>query len=379
MSMNKQRAQVVIIGGGVVGNATAYYLAKKDVSVIVLEEESIGNGGSCRNGGGVRQSARDAREIPLAMYAIRNLWPTLSEELGVDTEYNQAGNIKFAKDDEAYNYYREVIRQNRETGLELVMLDRRQTKEICPEVADDVFAACFCRNDGHANPLTTTLGFYKRARELGARFITGEKVLSIKTHCGRAETVVTARGNEYEGECIIVAAGYASRALLNTVGVDIPMKHETIEIMVLEKQPIICQSMITLPKHHSWGYGHQTQHGSFVFGGETGKEAYDAIEANKGIRIGTIPLVTKWLLAYLPILAKAKILRTWSGSEDLSLDGVPVIGPIEGIPGLIVSCGFSGHGFGISPAVGLVLSEMAAGVSPSVDVAALAYDRFVVG
>ena len=96
--MNKT-AEVIIIGGGVVGCAAAYYLAKKGVKdVIVLEaDKSIGHGGSSRNGGGVRQSGRDPRELPLAMYAVEHMWPTLSEELGVDVEYHKEGNLRLGK------------------------------------------------------------------------------------------------------------------------------------------------------------------------------------------------------------------------------------------------------------------------------------------
>ena len=95
----KVTADVIIVGGGVVGCAAAYYLAKKGVKdVIVLEaSESIGHGGSSRNGGGVRQSGRDVRELPYAIYAVQNMWPTLSEELGMDVEYYQKGNLRLGK------------------------------------------------------------------------------------------------------------------------------------------------------------------------------------------------------------------------------------------------------------------------------------------
>lgn len=86
----KSNAEVVVIGGGIIGNSAAYYLAKRGLSVIVLEgSDFIGNGGSSRNGGGVRQSGRDVRELPLVMYGIKNLWPTLSEELETDCEYHR--------------------------------------------------------------------------------------------------------------------------------------------------------------------------------------------------------------------------------------------------------------------------------------------------
>ena len=94
----KNTADVIIVGAGIIGNASAYYLAKKGYRVLVLEESDIvGDGGSSRNGGGVRQSGRDPRELPLAMYGIKNLWPTLSEELGRDVEYVQEGNLRLRK------------------------------------------------------------------------------------------------------------------------------------------------------------------------------------------------------------------------------------------------------------------------------------------
>ncbi|MEE3468581.1 MAG: FAD-dependent oxidoreductase, partial [Eubacterium sp.] len=99
--MTENKADVVIVGAGIIGCATAYYLAKKGKSVIVLEaSDHIGNGGSSRNGGGVRQSGRDPRELPLAMYGIEYLWPGLSEELGVDCEYHKDGNLRLGKTEE---------------------------------------------------------------------------------------------------------------------------------------------------------------------------------------------------------------------------------------------------------------------------------------
>ncbi|MDR2163894.1 MAG: FAD-binding oxidoreductase, partial [Clostridiales Family XIII bacterium] len=90
-------ADVIIIGAGVVGCAAAYNLAKEGLSVIVLERGEIGAGGSGRNAGGVRQSGRDVRELPLAMYGVEHIWPTLGEELGVDVEYVRDGNLRLGK------------------------------------------------------------------------------------------------------------------------------------------------------------------------------------------------------------------------------------------------------------------------------------------
>ena len=121
----KKTADVIIIGGGINGCATAYYLAKRGIKdVLVLEaDDSIGHGGSSRNGGGVRQSGRDVRELPYAMYAVNNMWPTLSEELGVDVEYYQRGNLRLGKT-EAHLKKLETLASNaRSVGLDMHVID----------------------------------------------------------------------------------------------------------------------------------------------------------------------------------------------------------------------------------------------------------------
>ena len=128
--MNKT-AEVIIIGGGVVGCAAAYYLAKKGVKdVIVLEaDKSIGHGGSSRNGGGVRQSGRDIRELPYAMYAIQNMWPHLSEELGVDVEYYQKGNLRLGKTEAHLKKLNTLATNAQSVGLDVRMVDGKEVKE----------------------------------------------------------------------------------------------------------------------------------------------------------------------------------------------------------------------------------------------------------
>ena len=204
-------AEVIIIGGGVIGCATAYYLAKEGTSVIVLEgSDHIGNGGSSRNGGGVRQSGRDPRELPLAMYGIRTLWPHLSEELETDCEYHQDGNLRLGKTEKHREILEGLADRARACGLDVRMIDGDEVRRINPHLSHEVTVASWCPTDGHANPLTTTLGFYKMARRLGARFITGEPVTELRTVKGKIRKVITPN-NVYEGEQVLVAAGLHSR------------------------------------------------------------------------------------------------------------------------------------------------------------------------
>ncbi len=367
-------AEVVIIGGGIIGCATAYYLAKKGCSVIVLEgSDYIGNGGSSRNGGGVRQSGRDPRELPMVMWGIQNIWPTLSEELDVDVEYTQKGNLRLGKTDAHLKILQGLTGKAKACGLDVRMIDGNEVRQINPYLSEEVIGASWCPTDGHANPLTATLGYYKKARELGARFITGEPVEKILKNKGKARKVVT-QNNVYEGEKILVAAGYESRMITESVGIDIPMQPLKMECLVTEAQPYMFEQMLGTAEADF--YGHQSKHGSFVFGGSTGLEAYNK---DNGKLISTslgASCTCRGIMKYFPALSDAKIVRAWTGYIDECADKIPVISPVEEVPGLYLACGFTGHGFGIAPGAAYNIAEMMTEGTTTVDMKEFRYDRF---
>lgn len=371
----KTTADVIVIGGGIIGNATAYYLKKRGMDVIVLEgSDNMGNGGSSRNGGGVRQSGRDVRELPLVMYGIKNIWPTLSEELETDCEYHQDGNLRLGKNEKHREILTNLANNARKCGLDVRMIESDEIKAINPYLSDEVICASWCPTDGHANPLTTTLGYYKMARRLGVRFYTGEKVVTLRTNRGRIGKVVCASRDVFEADNVVVAAGYDSRAILGSVGIDVPMTRSLLECLVTEAEPHMFDQMLGTAEADF--YGHQTKHGSFVFGGSSG---YEGCNKDNGTPVSssiTAPCICRGIMKYFPDLANAKIVRTWAGFSDKCKDGVPVLGAIDEIDGLYTSCAMSGHGFGIGPAVGHQLAMLIATGSTDVDLSELRYDRF---
>lgn len=367
-------ADVIIIGAGVIGNASAYYLTKKGYKVIVLEaSDIIGNGGSSRNGGGVRQSGRDPRELPLAMYGIRNLWPTLSEELGSDIEYYQKGNLRLGKTEKHRKILEGLTDRAVKCGLDVRMIDGDEVRAINPYLSEEVTSASWCPTDGHANPLLVTLAYYREARRLGARFITGEKVVELRKIKGHLRQVIT-KENVYESDFVVLACGMGARKIAGTVGIDIPMTSAMLECLVTEAEPKMFWQMLGTADADF--YGHQTTHGSFVIGGSSG---FETVQKDNGTPINssvTAPCICRGIIKYIPRLINAKIVRTWAGWMDHMIDGVPVIDTVPEVPGLILACGFSGHGFGISPAVGTVVSQLVAGEEPVCDISGLTYDRF---
>jgi sarcosine oxidase subunit beta len=368
-----QQSDVLIIGGGVIGCATAYYLSKRGLSVTVIEKKQIGEGGSSRNGGGVRQSGRDPRELPIAMYAVENLWPTLSEELEMDVEYYKKGNLRLAKTEKHLAILQGLTDRATVLGLDVRMIDAAEVKAINPYLSDEVIGASWCPTDGHANPMLTTLAFYRKARRQGVRFITGESAEKIIKQKGRAVAVKTDY-DTYYADRILVAAGFESNALLASVGLFVPMNRVLLEALVTEAQPKMFEQMLGTAEADF--YGHQSTHGSFVFGGSSGIDAYTS-DFDRPVTQGmTAPSICRGIMGYFPELADAKIVRTWAGWIDESADHVPVISNVEEVPGLTIACAFTGHGFGISPAVGQILTSLITDETPMVNIDALRYDRF---
>lgn len=374
----KTTADVIIIGGGIVGCASAYYLAKRGITdVIVLEgSDSIGHGGSSRNGGGVRQSGRDPRELPIAMAAVQKFWPTLSEELGRDTEYTQKGNLRLGKTEAHMKKLQALADSCRAGGLDVNMISGDDVRQISPYMADDVMGASFCPTDGHANPLVTTLDYYMRALELGVRFFTGAKVASLEKIKGKVRKVLLEDGTVFEGNDIILCAGYESRYIMNTVGLDVPMTALVDCALVTEMEPEMFPQMLGTAAADF--YGHQTKHGSFVFGSESGLEEFiDCSPSDMSVQHpATLGASCRAIEGWIPALAKAKIVRSWSGILDCTRDGVCVLGRPEETPGLILACGFNGHGFGTAPAVGYMMAQTVVGEDPICDIKPLRYERF---
>jgi sarcosine oxidase subunit beta len=254
------------------------------------------------------------------------------------------------------------------------MVDGDTVRQINPYLSNEVVGASWCETDGHANPMVATLAFYRAARKLGARFITGETILRVETVKGRARKVVTAANNVYEAETVIIAAGFESRPILNSLGLDVPMTRTLLEALVTEAQPKMFEQMLGTAQADF--YGHQSTHGSFVFGGSSGIDSFTS-EHSSPVSSGiTAPCVCRGIIKYIPRLAEAKIVRAWAGWIDECADHVPVIDFAEEIPGVIVACGFSGHGFGVSPAVGKTLAELVTEGKAEIDISGLRYGRF---
>jgi sarcosine oxidase, subunit beta len=366
-----KKADAVIIGGGVMGCGIAYNLAKEGLKPVVIEKSDIGGEASGSNGGGVRQSARNLKEMPLAIESIQ-IYGRLHEELGMDVEYVREGNLRLCTSDEELETMRQSIENQKSTGLELEMLDRKQVLEINPYVGEKVIGASFCPTDGHVNPFLVTYGFFKRAKSLGAQFYTHEEAMEIRLQKGKVSAVVTDK-NIFETDLVVDAAGTAGRKVANMVGLDFPMRPLFSEALITEPYPALFKQMIG----HAKGlfYGRQTVHGPFFWGGFVGTEQFIYREGKPLFHyIG--PATSRMVIDFFPVLKDVHVIRTWSGLIAQMSDGIPVLGFAQEVPGFVFATGFSGHGFGLAPIIGRLISELIMDCTTSIPISDFCYGRF---
>jgi len=367
-------ADVVIIGGGIVGNAIAYNLAKQGLKPIVIEKSDIGGEASGSTGGGIRQSARNLKEMPMAMESIRQ-YGQLHEELGMDVEYVREGNLRLCTSEEELETMRTSVENQKSVGLDLEMLDRKQVLEINPFVGEKVIGAGYCPTDGHVNPFLVTYAFFKKAKSLGALYHTQEEVTDIKLRKGKVVAVLTDK-QEIETDLVVNAAGIAGRKVANMVGIDLPMRPVFTEALITEPYPPFFKQMIG----HAKGlfYGRQTVHGPFLWGGFVGTETF-IHQGGKPLYHFIGPAISRMVIDFFPILKDFHVIRTWSGLIAQMSDGIPVLGLVDEVPGFVFATGFSGHGFGLAPIIGRLISELIMDCEASIPINDFCYSRFYRG
>jgi sarcosine oxidase subunit beta len=366
-----EKADAVIIGGGVMGCAIAYNLAGEGLKPVVIERSDIGGEASGSNGGGVRQSARNLKEMPLAIESIQ-IYGQLHEELGMDVEYVREGNLRLCTSGEELENMRQSVENQKGVGLELTMLDRKQVLDINPYIGEKVVGASFCPTDGHVNPFLVTYGFFKKAKDLGARFFTHEEVKDIRLKKSKVSGVVTDK-QIFDTDLVVNAAGVAGRKVANMVGLDLPLRPVFSEALITEPYPPLFKQMIGQAR--GLFYGRQTAHGSFFWGGFVGTEQFIHREGKPLFHfIG--PAISEMVIDYFPVLKNLNVIRMWSGLIAQMSDALPVLGFTEEIPGFVFATGFSGHGFGLAPVIGRLICELIMDCQPSIPISDFCYGRF---
>lgn len=363
-------AEVVVVGGGIMGCSTAYYLEKRGVQVTLVERNTICSGATARTGGAVRQQWRGPNELVPALESVK-LWKNLNGELDCDTEYTQGGHFFVLDSEREVEQFREIHEFQRQHGLECEILEPSEAQEICPILKSNFVAISHCPTDGHANPFRTTHGFAIAAARLGARIMTGTEVQSIAHDHGEIESVTTSRGT-IKTRKVVNAAGPWSMQIGRMAGLEIPVKPYKQQQIITEPCPPVVKQFVT---RLSVGlYFRQCKNGSLQIGlhidpfglwRETLEEGYGLAEAEAETfdHISTFdPLreIPKRFLeaVTMPVLGECSAVRTWPGLYEMTPDLEPILGEAPSLKGFYLATGFSGRGFALGPIVGKLMAEL---------------------
>lgn len=417
------KVDVVVIGAGVIGVSTAYYLAKAGNAVLLCEKGRVAGEQSSRNWGWVRQQGRDPAELPIMMESIR-LWDGLADETGEDLGFSRDGVVYLAASDkELADYERWLHDTAKPHQLDTRLLSAAETAEMIPDLADHWKGALYTPSDGRAEPFVAVPALARAADRAGATIIEDCAVRTIDTSDGRVIGVMTEHG-PVSCDQVVLAGGAWSSAFLLNLGIDLPQLAVKATVARTEAATTafngnVASQSFAYRKRADGGYSialaeyheHFVSRASFrhlktfwpllktswrdtdikLFGDPMATPSgehwrADQISPFEHIRVldpkpspGLETRLRNGLHKTLPSLKATELIEAWSGMIDTTPDVVPVIDQLPGIKGFRVATGFSGHGFGIGPGAGRVIADLVQGRSPGHDLSRFRFSRFTDG
>jgi sarcosine oxidase, subunit beta len=375
MSSTQLAADVAIVGGGIVGTASAFFLRQRGLSVVLLERGLVGQQASGVSFANVRRQGRFLPQLPLA-HRSRDIWGRLPELIGHDAEFVATGHIRVAYDEKSAASMEKYAADARPWGLELEVMGQTEVRKRFPFLGPDLIAGSFSPNDGHANPRLAAPAFGRAARKAGVTVLENCEVVDI--HKDTLDFRVTAKdGTTVTAPVALVCAGAWAGKLSAAFGEPVPMEQHGPVMGVTEPVPygIVPVVGVTSSDLAEVMYFRQVKRGNIVFGGGLRGKAYlDERRAQPapGSTLQQLQRLRRMALA----LSNLHVLRTWSGVEGYFADDLPIIGPSQRVNGLYYAFGFCGHGFQTGPGVGDVMAELIDRGTTTIDLEPYSIGRF---
>ena len=366
-------AEVVIIGGGIIGVSIAYYLAKKGAGKVVLLERGImGEGSTGKCAGGIRTQFSTEINIRFSLLSLK-VFEGFQAEFGVNPEFHPVGYLFLAAQERQWQVLKETAQRMQGMGLDVKLLDPDEIQRQWPFLrVDDLLGGSYTKGDGYAGPYEVLQGFAKGARRLGALLREGTEVTRIHVKKGQVQAVEVATGEKVLTPVVINAAGPYAGQVAAMVGLDLqvrPLRRQLFFTDPFDELPSRFPLVIDL--EHGW-YMRREGEGLLLAGPQDAESSF-----NERVDFEAQEWTAARSLHRVPILERARIARGWAGLYAISPDHHAIIGPFPEIEGFICANGFSGHGFQHSPAVGILVAELIVkGQAKTLDIHPLRPQRF---
>ena len=417
------RADVVIVGGGIIGTSAALFLAQKGISVALCEKGHVASEQSSRNWGWCRKMVRDPRELPLVIESLR-LWERMNETVEAETGFRTCGIMYLGETEADLERLATWLDHAREYQLDTHLIGAGEVGERLPGLAKKWAGALYTPSDGKGEPQLAAPAIANAARRHGASIVQGCAVRGVETAGGRVSGVVTEKGR-IQCQSVVLAGGAWSRLFCGNLGVELPQLKVLGSVMRTEKldggpETSASGGRFGYRKRMDGGYTVSTlgvrtidlvpdsfrlaldympavrlhwKKLRFRFGAKFAEEwrmkrRWGLDEATPFEAVRTLDPVAdpvildrarESITESFPAFRNAKIVETWGGMMDVMPDAVPVISAVDAVPGFFIATGFSGHGFGIGPGAGRLVADMVSGAPPIVDPTPFRLSRFTDG
>jgi sarcosine oxidase, subunit beta len=364
-------ADVVIVGGGVMGCSAAFHLAEAGVGVVLLERDELGSGSTSRAAGGVRTQFSDVLNIEIARRSM-DAFRDFQRRPGWEIDLKEVGYLFVLSREEDVREFEQSVALQSSLGLPTRLLTAPEVRELCPLIdGDDVLAGAFSPGDGHATPEGVVQGYASGARAHGAEIRTGCEVIGIETNAGEITSVLTSDGSIRTG-AVVCAAGAWSRACGEMVGVALP-------VTPLRRQILFTEAIAGLPAElpmtidfTSSFYFHREGPGLLMGMSDPNERPGFSLETSDD----WLPDLMAAVRRRAPRIAEVGIRGGWAGLYEMTPDHNGIIGEAADVSRFLYATGFSGHGFLQGPAVGEILRDLLLRRPTFVDIAPFSVDRF---
>lgn len=404
-------ADVVVIGGGIIGTFTAYYLARRGMKVALVEKGRVGAEQSSRNWGWCRQQNRDARELPMATKSLE-LWEQFAEATGEETGFRRNGLLYLSNSEKELEGWSKWGEFARTVGVDTRMLSANEAAQLGASTGKQWKGGVHAPTDGTADPSRAAPAVARAIMSLGSTVHQGCAARGIETAGGRVSAVITEKGT-IRTQTVVLAGGAWASSFCRQYGIRFPQATIRQTVMAISKG---CEGLpaalhtagVSLTRRFDGGYtlaisgrgrvdptyqlmrfapqflpmflrrwrslapgslegmrsGHEGA-GHWRLDQPTPMEMMRTLDPS--VDEALVKLTYQRAVELIPTLKQATVSAAWAGYVDSTPDGVPGIGEMPNLPGLILAAGFSGHGFGIGPGAGHLIADIASGANPIVD------------
>jgi sarcosine oxidase subunit beta len=370
-----ESADVVIAGGGIMGCALAYQLAKRKVDVLLLERETLGSQSTGKCAGGVRQQFSIEANVRLQRLSVR-LLEAFENDTGHPADFRQIGYLFLFTQPQQVEDFRHNMDMWRRVGLtEARWVDPAEAAKMVPILnVDDVLGCTFCPTDGIASPADVTSGYVAAARRLGARLKEGVEVTGIDVVSGRVQGVRTSAG-DIATRMVFNCAGPWAASIGRLAGLEIPVVPYRRHIAVTGPFPAVPRTTPMTVDFHTSLYFHPEGDGVLIGMSDRNEPPGFVTDVNSEF----LEKMFEQAARRAPALAGAGMKTAWAGLYESTPDHQAILGPVSELDGFWCAAGFSGHGFMQAPAAALLLAQLLIDHQSEIDISPFAIERFARG